>query len=425
MKSLLDKVNAKLNAQGGFLKAVSVLVGGTAIGQLISILALPILTRLYEPKAFSILAVYVSTMSLLTVIACMRFEIAIPLPKVDRTAAALCVLAIINVLFFSLLTTLFVIFFPNIFNTLTDNKISQFLWLIPIGVFAIGLYNALQYWSTRNKKFTLISKTRITQSVSGTGVKLGVGFLFGSWTIGLILGQLLAQAAGFLSLGGSLIKNDWKIFKTLRLIHLKAAFKRYDKFPKYSTLEALTNAGGHHLPIILIAYYAVGPEAGYLMVGMQLMSIPIGLLGSSIAQVYLAEGAKKFHQNELKKFTYNTIYNLAKIAFVPLLLAAIVSPFLVPYVLGEEWYRTGILISWMFPWFFMQLISSPVSMSLHITGNQKIALLLQVFGFMLRVGSVLFAVKFMSDYISEFYAISGFIFYSIYLIMVIYTLSNN
>ena len=83
MKSLLDKINAKLNAQGGFFKAVSVLVGGTAFAQLIGFICLPILTRLYTPEDYSVLGVYVAIVSILSVVSCLRFEIAIPIAKSD------------------------------------------------------------------------------------------------------------------------------------------------------------------------------------------------------------------------------------------------------------------------------------------------------------------------------------------------------
>lgn len=402
-----------------FLNRVITLVTGTAIGQLIAILALPILTRLYGPESFSVLAVYASTLSLLTVVACLRLEIAIPLPKSERIAAALCVLAVGSVLLFTLLSSLAVIFLPHIFNTLTNNKISKFLWLIPMGVFAVGMYNALQYWSTRNKKFGLISKTRVTQSLSGTTIKLGAGYLMGSWTAGLVFGQLISQGAGFLSLGRSLVKNDWYIFKSLKKAHLKLALIRYKNFPKYSTWEAFANTGGIQIPVMLIAYYAVGAEAGFLMISIQLLSAPMSLIGNAVAQVYLSEGAERYHRGELRAFTHKTILNLAKLACIPLLLAAIISPLLMPYVLGEEWGRTGVLISWMAPWFFMQFITSPVSMVLHITDNQKIAFVLQLFGLVLRVGSVVLAANIALDWVVEFYAVSGLIFYGVYLLVVL------
>lgn len=421
---MIKAINARLK-NNPFLSRVVTLVTGTAIGQLVAILALPFLTRLYGPESFSVLAVYASTLSLLTVIACFRLEIAIPLPKSDRIAAALCVLAIGSVLFFTALSALVVMFIPDVFNSITDDKISTFLWLIPMGVFAVGMYNALQYWSTRNKKFGLISKTRVTQSISGTSIKLGAGYLFGGWTAGLVFGQLTSQGAGFISLTRSLIKHDWEIFKGLKKAHLWLALRRYKNFPKYSTWEAFANTGGIQIPVILIAYYAVGAEAGFLMIAIQLLSAPMSLIGNAVAQVYLAEGAERYYKGELKQFTHKTILNLAKLASLPLLLAAVVSPFLMPYFLGSQWERTGVLISWMAPWFFMQFITSPVSMALHITNNQKVAFILQLFGLLIRVGSVVVAGRLATEQIGEVYAISGVVFYTIYMLIIIKVLNKN
>ncbi len=101
MKSLLDKINAKLNAQGGFFKAVSVLVGGTAFAQLIGFICLPILTRLYTPEDYSVLGVYVAIVSILSVVSCLRFEIAIPISKHNEEAKALLLLAIISNIIFT------------------------------------------------------------------------------------------------------------------------------------------------------------------------------------------------------------------------------------------------------------------------------------------------------------------------------------
>lgn len=415
----MKKIIQKKLSTNPFLRRVSILVSGTAIGQLIAILSLPILTRIYSPDAFSVLAVYVSVLSLVTVISGMCFEYAIPLPKSERIAAALFLLTITSVLIFTGLSILAVVFLKELLNILTDAKLANFLWLIPIGVFAVGMYNALQYWSTRNKKFGLIAITRITQSLSGTGIKLGAGYFLAGSTIGIIFGQLLAQSAGFISLGASLLRNDIKVFKSIKLKHFKIALKRYDKFPKYTTLAVFTNTAGIQLPIIIIAYYAIGAEAGYLMIAMQLLSAPMGLLSGAIAQVYLAEGADRYHRGELKSFTEKTIINLAKISAIPILAAAIMSPIFMPYLLGEEWSRTGVLVSWMAPWFFMQFIISPVSSVLYITNNQKLAFYLQISGLVIRVGAVYFAATYQSIFIGEYYAVSGFVFYTLYLLVVL------
>lgn len=404
--------------KGRYIRNIGVLVGGTAFSQLLAILALPFLTRLYTPEDFGVLAVYTSILSIISVIACLRFEIAIPLPKKEKDAVALLFLAVISVIIVTSLTILGVSLFSDLILQATDNKLAGFLWLIPIGVFFAGIYSALQYWATRKKAFPLIAKTRMTQAISGNGTQLALGF-FNFGAIGLLLGQLLNVGAGILGLLKYLLKNHLNLLQNIKLRRLKAVSKRYDRFPKYSTWEAFANTGAIQIPIILIAYYAIDAEAGFIMLAMRLLSAPMGLIGGAVSQVYLAEGANHYHNGTLKQFTYQTIGNLAKVGIFPLLFAAITAPVLIPFIFGEEWGRTGILISWMTPWFFMQFITSPVSMALHITGNQKMALILQIFGLILRTSTLLLAIYTQKNLAVEVFILSGFVFYSIYLIIIL------
>lgn len=409
-----------------FVHNVSVLAGASAFGQAIAIIILPFLTRLYDPDDFSVLAVYVSVLTLLSITSGLCFELAIPIPKIRGIAAALLVMSVVSVIFYTVLTVLVVVFIPELFGFFTNNKIEQFLWLLPLGVFAIGLYNSLQYWSMRNKDFVLISKTRINQALSGNFIKLVAGFFSTSWGGGLIVGQLVAQGSGSLSFILSLLKNknDIEVFKKLKLKHFKLAFERYQKFPKFTTLELFLNSAGIQIPIIFIAYYAIGSEVGYLMIAIQLLSAPMGMISGAVAQAYLADAADKHHQGQLPSFTRKIILNLFKISIIPICLILLCAPLLIPYVLGESWARTGILISWMAPWFLMQFITSPVSTSLYITNNQKLAFLLQLVGLILRVGCVWLAGVFVNQYIAEFYAVSGFVFYLVYLLVVLKVLKN-
>lgn len=408
-----------------FIKHVGLLIGGTALGQLISFLSLPLLTRIYSPESFAALAIYGSSLALITVILSLRYEIAIPLPKSNRLGASLLFISVFFVLLFTALSILIVYFSPALINKLTNNRIQDLLWLFPIGIFSVGMYNAIQYWTTRKKNFALISKTRVSQSISGASIKIGAGYISSADTTGLIFGQIVTQGAGFISLSIAALKQDLYLFKKIKLKQIRVALNKYIKFPKYSVLEGLANSGGIQIPLILIAFSTDSAEVGFLLIALQILSSPLTLIGSSIAQVYLSEGPNYYEQGKLKEFTYKTIKGLIKIAFLPLFIIGVLAPYLSPYLLGEQWARTGVLISWMVPWFFMQLLTSPVSMSLHITGNQKSATILQVLGLILRVGSVILFINYVPKYVSEAYAVSGFIFYIIYMYTIKLTLSKH
>ena len=55
--------------KGVFARSVTVLAGGTALGQAIVTLASPLLTRLYGPEDFGVLALYTAILSILLVVA--------------------------------------------------------------------------------------------------------------------------------------------------------------------------------------------------------------------------------------------------------------------------------------------------------------------------------------------------------------------
>ena len=86
---------ARIRGQG-FLGSVGVLVGGTGIAGAISALMLPVLTRLYTPHDFSLLAVLTGMIAIVSVAACLRFDIAIPVPERDSEAANVLGLAVLS-----------------------------------------------------------------------------------------------------------------------------------------------------------------------------------------------------------------------------------------------------------------------------------------------------------------------------------------
>lgn len=424
MKSLLDRINIKLNAQGGFLKSVGVLVGGTVFAQGIAVLSLPILTRLYSPSEFSIFAVYTSLLGILGVISCLRFEIAIPISQDDKEAVALVFLALISNVIITILITLFIYFFSTeILFLLKQEAFTKLVWLIPVGTLFSGLYIAFQYWATRKKKFTIIAKTRMVQAISGVSVQVVMGIASFS-VIGLIFGQIVKVSAGLYQLVICFWQDAKKYLKDIKLEYLKITFKKYDQFPKYSTLEALANSAGIQLPIILIATISISSEAGYLMLAMQVMMIPMQLIGNAVSQVYLGDASEKYKVGELSQYTKQCILKLLKIGLIPLTLISILAPIIFPYIFGAEWKRAGDMVLWMLPWFIMQLLVSPISMSLSVTGNQKIGFILQIFGLFLRVGGLFLISLYSTKYIFEYYAISGFVFYGLYLYVVLVVLSK-
>ena len=118
-------------------------------------------------------------------------------------------------------------------------------------------------------------------------------------------------------------------------------------------------------------------------------------------------------------FTTTILGGLLKTGIGPLIFGALLAPDLFAKVFGEEWRRAGVLMAWMTPWFVMQFLASPVSMALHVANRQRAALLLQLFGVVVRVAAVYGTSLVATGMISEAYAVSGFVFYLVYLVVVL------
>jgi uncharacterized protein (UPF0261 family) len=67
----------------------------------------------------------------------------------------------------------------------------------------------------------------------------------------------------------------------------------------------------------------------------------------------------------------------------------------------------------------LQFISSPVSMVIHVTGQQGFALALQGFGLLLRIVPVMLVSEMAPAHVSEVYAVSGAVFYSVYILVLL------
>lgn len=406
---------------GSFARNVGMLTGGTAFAQGLAVLALPLLTRLYSPEDFDLLAVYVAIIGIATVASCLRYNIAIPLPENDADGMTLLAVALISAIAVSAALALPVLLAPAYTAAvLGQPRLEPYLWMVPFGVLLASAYNALQYWSSRKKQFGLVARTRMTRAGGGIGTQAAIGAAAPS-PFGLIFGHMLYGGLGVVGLLHNLLLRDRLVLRQQNFTRIREQLIAYRRFPIWSAPEALFNTLGMQLPVILIAAASAGPEAGFLMLAMRVMGLPMTLVGASVSQVLIAEAPAKLRNGTLATFTRSTMWRLFLIGAPPLLVVGALSPLLFPVVFGPEWGRAGWLMSWMAPWFLLQFVASPVSMVLLITGHYKQALLLQAAGFVLRVGGVILASNVAVERVSETYALTGVLFYGFYIVVIYVT----
>jgi O-antigen/teichoic acid export membrane protein len=142
-----------------FNRNVLILAGGTAVAQAVPILISPILTRLYTPEDFGALAVFISITSIVGVIVNGRYELAIMLPEKDEDAINVAAVAFLFNVFVSGLFFLFILFFGDwLLEVLNAQNLGKLIYLAPLAVFLIGVFNILKYTNNRFKLYKDIQK---------------------------------------------------------------------------------------------------------------------------------------------------------------------------------------------------------------------------------------------------------------------------
>lgn len=360
-----------------FVRGVMVLAGGTALGQVISVAASPLITRLYDPEAFGILSVYASLLSIISIVAALRYEYAIPLPEDELTATELLFLSLITVIAVSSIVAIAVWLGGDGISALMGTpELQPFLWLLPVGVFIAGLNQVLTYWTIRHRDYARLARRTIGRSAGGVAVQSGLGFL-GVGALGLLLGELIGRAGGSANLGIAAWQRVRHEVHGLTVRGIRRAARSYIRFPLLSSGSSLLNSAGIFLPPVLITSGYGLHVSGLFALANRMLEVPIRLVGTSVANVYLAEAAGLLRSDpaRLRRMFHRTALRLLVIGGIPAITAGLVSPWIFAIVFGEDWRDAGAYAQVLAPYIAARFVVLPISQTLNILNRQDIQLL--------------------------------------------------
>ena len=376
-----------------FSRDVLTLVTGTTISQIITILAAPIITRLYGPEAFGLLAIFTSITSIAGVIVCLRYELAIMLPKTDEEAANVFGLCIFIIFATSILSVpVLALFHQSIEIMLKSSPLGEYIWLVPPSIFLGGIFLALNYWNTRTRQFHRLAVTQVTRSISSTGAQLGFGF-YGFATGGVLIGaSVLGQMVSTFVLGVQIVRDHGDFFRqSITAKRIITVLKRYSNFPKYDIWSALLNTGATMLPVFILTAYFSPAIVGYYALGLMVLQFPLSFVEGAIAQVFFqkAAEAKNIGQEKLKEIVGLTIRPLIFVAFMLVLLFVLIGPEIFGVIFGAQWEESGNYVRFLSLWIGICFVSSPISTLFSIFQKQQFTLIFNAIQLITRVGAMM------------------------------------
>jgi lipopolysaccharide exporter len=381
IRTLGDK-NDKKELSNTFASDVVVLISGTTIAQIISIISAPIITRLYGAEAYGLAALFSSIVSVIAVIACFRYELSIMLPKTDEEASNLFALSLMIVIAVSVvLVPIIWLMGDNLAILLNSPAIEPYLWLVPPMVFFTGSFSAINYWNSRKRKFGRLSTAQVAKSATTSGIQLGLGFSGYAYGGGLIGAGIVGQAVATLTLGYQAWKSDMKSLQaSIRWDKMKAGIKRYHDFPRYDIWSALLSTLSWQLPIFMLSIFFTSTIVGYYSLGLIVLQLPMTFIGSAIGQVFFqrASVAKHKSDSEFASVVGETAKKLILIGFPAILAVTFFGSDIFTVVFGASWAEAGTYAEILSFWTLVAFVTSPLSNLFNILNKLRFVLFLNI-----------------------------------------------
>jgi len=342
MKKIEFKFFTNILLRSELLRSASILISGTVIAQLISILLQPFLRRFFSPESFGIYSVYLSLIGIIIVISSLRYDDAIVLPKTDKESANVLSLALIFSFIFDLLLFVFVMITGGkiiTFLNLPSNFPVRVLYIIPLGAFLYNSYQCINYWLIRKRKFYSVSLNKLLRRGS-EGISQ-VTFALIKKSNGLIYSDIIGQTVNVITVIIQTINNGLT-FRVVSLTKLKYVFKKYKDFPKFNLIPAFMSTCSYMLPPIFINKFFSSESAGFFDLTKLLLSVPLALVATSFSSVLLQRVSEKFNNrqsflNELRP----VILVVGLISLIEILAIVFFGENLFRFIFGNTWIFSG------------------------------------------------------------------------------------
>lgn len=377
MNRIRQMINKRLPA-GSFGRNVVTLMTGTTVAQAIPIAISPILTRLYSPSDFGLLALFVSLTSICGSVANGRYELAIVLPVKDEEAINITALCVLIAAFFSIvLLAVVLIFHDYIVVKLGNPDLALWLYFVPLAVFLVGLFNALNYFHVRTKKYKDIANATVNKSIATAATQLFLGFAKAG-SSGLVLGQMVSYITGNTVLSKNILKEKI-LLKSVNKTEIKRLAARYADFPKYSMWSILANTLAYNLVNVFISYLFGAAVLGFYSIGNRVLGAPSSLVGTSFGQVFMQRATEEKNKTgSATNIFLKTSKTLLLIGLPPFILLYFIMEDLFAFVFGPEWRIAGTYAKIMLPLFFVRFFISPLSVLNSVFEKQQISFTWQI-----------------------------------------------
>ena len=331
------------------------------VAQLIGLISLPIISRLYAPEAFGVLTAYTLVQSLVNSVAFARVDWVIPNSRTSHTAERMIALGV------TLGSTTALLFLAGAF--LAPEPINRFLGVSPDSnvmlLLALGILSGScqligQSWYILRGDLTLIGWAKLAQAVITLTLALVFGIMGGGGTAlvaAYVTGFVAADLVLFIWGDAPVQRTHFSARKLRRVIYFHG--KRLASGTALSLVNMMMTVC---IAALLVVFYSKEIVGWYGLI-FRVASAPIGLLTIALIHSFWSDAAimAKSDPQSLKNFYIGSIKRLSMVA-IPLGAIFLMGPFYVPAIFGpEKWSGAGELLAALTPYLVGTIVFGPTT----------------------------------------------------------------
>jgi O-antigen/teichoic acid export membrane protein len=365
-----------------FMRDILVVGGGTAAAQIITILFLPIISRLYTPEMFGYYSLLVTSTMLLVPLATWRYDAMIQIAKTNRAAGQLFWLSISSsAIMGALVLSAAFLFRQQLEQWLGLQGVPHWWLFIPAIMVMTATHDTMRAWLLRQRAFSAMAISPITRStLFSVLASIAPAFSKGAASVGnLTTAYTVAEFARNGVLLWALRAPDAAKLGRFRLRYIYAMARRYANTTIALLATTFVVMIYERLPYFMLGAHFGAAALGYYSMVERIMSAASQLVSGAIGDVYKQRAAESLHNSgDFRNLTRLTITMTSLVAVVPFSLAVIFAPIFFTAVLGPAWKPAGEVASIMLIGEFFAFVVNPIASAIVLVGAAKYLLVINM-----------------------------------------------
>lgn len=370
---------------GDFWRSVLAVSTGTMFGQVIGVVTLPILSRLYAPEDFGEYAVVMSVSALLTTLATLGLAAAIMAPDDNDDAEKVVIVTFGCALVITTVLVAVALLLGSFF------QISWIpVWQLCLLAYLMTVINTvvalLRVYTNRRGYNRALAINAIVAALCTLLISIPIGFVAPS-SLGLIIASLAAATVGSLQMLWR--ANPFRHRPTRHMV--TTVLREYRSFIAFQYPANLLETASTQLPMQLLSRTYGSAQLGSYAMNERLLGAPLRLVGTPISTIYfrrIFQLVRAGHSGAA--LTFSIVSKVQIAAWAPMAVIIVKGPDLFAWALGDQWRTAGVLCTYLAPLYVLTLCRASVSYGRVAIGRQRSNAVLAVARLALVVGSLLF-----------------------------------